>query len=136
MRLSLFFDGTRRFKILMTGGGGRREAVSFFRRVAADTHRHVVGVFFLSLLLVAAASSVGLAADEFVALVVLLMWRCLEFKKSWGELSNMTKGLLSTGPYAACSTFLSNILMFCVSFLSRILWGAGDGDALSDCGVL
>ena len=83
------------------------------------------GVFFLLLLLVAAASSVGLAAAEFVALVVLLMWRCLEFKKSWGELSNMRKGLLSTGPYAACSACPSNILMFCVSFFEPDIVGRG-----------
>ena len=67
------------------------------------------GVFFLLLLLVAAASSVGLAVEEFVALAVLVMWRCLEFEKSWGKLSNMTKGLLSTGPYVACLACPSNV---------------------------
>ena len=93
-------------------------------------HLILVLSFFLLLLLVAAASSVGLAAAEFVALVVLLMWRCLEFKKSWGELSNMRKGLLSTGPYAACSAFPLNNFMFVSLFLSRTVWGARGGDVV------
>ena len=39
--------------------------------------------------------------------------------KNRNELSNVKKGSLSTGPYAACSACPSNILMFAFLLLSR-----------------